>query len=470
MSRVPIRMRVAAAFALAMAIVLAGAGVLVYARVGEDLAHALDQDLRLRGQDVSGLVAAGGSLSAQSGAGLIERGESFAQVIDQRGRVLEATRPLGAEPLLRAEQLASAWRGARFFDRPSVHGLDEPARLLSLRVSRAGDPLVLVVGATLENRAEALRSLRTELLIAGPLALVLAVGLGYLLAGTGLRAVEAMRRRAAEISAQTPGERLPVPRTQDELQQLGETLNAMLGRLERALEREREFVAEAGHELRTPLALLRAELDYALHYAESEEELRSAVRRAGEETDRLVQLASDLLLVAVADRGRLALRLEPVAARDLLASVRTRFAWRAEADGRRLEVDAPDDLTVVADRLRLEQALGNLVENALRYGAGAVTLTAGPAGAAVEFHVRDEGPGFPPDFLPRAFQRFSRAEASRSRQGTGLGMPIVATIVHAHHGDTTASNGARGADVAIRIPIRRPALGPSPELSTSPRP
>jgi signal transduction histidine kinase len=329
---------------------------------------------------------------------------------------------------------------------------------------------VLVVGATRENRAEALRSLRTELLIAGPVALVLAIGLGYLLAGTGLQAVDAMRRRAAEISAQTPGERLPVPQTQDELQHLGETLNAMLGRLERALEREREFVAEAGHELRTPLALLRAELDYALHYAESEDELRGAVRRAGEETDRLVQLASDLLLVAVADAGRLALRLEPVATRDLLESVRTRFAWRAEADRRGLEVEAPEDLMVVVDRLRLEQALGNLVENALRYGAGTVTLTAGAAGAAVEFHVRDEGPGFPAEFLPRAFHRFSRAEGTRGRQGTGLGMPIVATIVEAHHGTTTASNGARGADVTIRIPVRRPALTRGPAVSTSPRP
>jgi signal transduction histidine kinase len=366
--------------------------------------------------------------------------------------VLEATRPLGARALLGAGQLARVPSGGRFFDRPSVPGLDEPARLLAVPIRSAGQTLVLVVGATRENRAEALRSLRTELLIAGPVALVLAVGLGYLLAGTGLRAVEAMRRRAAEISAETPGERLPVPPTGDELQQLAETLNAMLGRLERALEREREFVAEAGHELRTPLALLRAELDYALHYAESEEELRRAVRSAGEETDRLVQLASDLLLIAVADNGRLALRLEPVPAGEMLESVRKRFAWRAEADGRRVHVDAPEDPVVVGDRLRLEQALGNLVDNALRYGAGAVRLSACSVGVAVELHVHDDGPGFPTDFLPHAFQRFSRAERSGSRHGTGLAMPIVATIAHAHGGEVTASNDVRGADVAIRIP------------------
>src|SRR5207244_1933364 len=177
--------------------------------------------------------------------------------------------------------------------------------------------LVLVVGATRENRAEALRSLRNTLLLVGPLALLLATGLGYLLAGAGLRAVEGMRRRAAEISADRPGERLPIPPTGDELQRLGVTLNEMLDRLEGALDRERGFVAEAGHELRTPLALLRAELDFALHHGETEADLREAVRGASEETDRLVQLAGDLLLIAGSERGRRPLRPGPRAAAEL---------------------------------------------------------------------------------------------------------------------------------------------------------
>src|SRR5205085_1339135 len=122
-------------------------------------------------------------------------------------------------PLLTGAQLTATEARARFFDRPSVPGLDEPARLLAVPIDRAGQRLVLVVGATRENRAEALRSLRTELLIVGPLALVLATILGYLLAGTGLRAVDSMRRRAAAISADRAHERLPVPRTGDELQQ-----------------------------------------------------------------------------------------------------------------------------------------------------------------------------------------------------------------------------------------------------------
>jgi signal transduction histidine kinase len=454
MRRIPIRARVAAAFAVAMAAVLTGTGFFLYARLGDDLARALDQDLRIRAQDVSALVSEpGGSLAAESTGRLVERGESFAQLLDLRGRVLDATPRLGGSPLLSRAFLRKATGGTQFLNRSSVPGLDEPARLLATSVSRAGRTLVLVVGATRENRAEALRSLRTELLIAGPIALLLATAFGYPLAGAGLRAVEAMRRRAARISADRPGERLPVPATRDELQRLGATLNAMLDRLENALERQRSFTAEAGHELRTPLALLRAELDFALHYAESEEELRDAVRTASEETDRLVQLAGDLLLIASAEQGKLPLRLEPISAREMMDAVRTRFASRAAANGRRLTLDAPAELTLTGDRLRLEQALGNLVENALRHGEGTITLEARSADHTVDLHVRDEGRGFPAEFLPRAFQRFSRAEDSRSSAGTGLGLAIVSTIAGAHHGTATAASGAGGgADVQIRLP------------------
>jgi two-component system OmpR family sensor kinase len=206
----------------------------------DDLAHSLDQDLRLRAQDLSALLTdRGGSLAADSGSRLIEPGESFAQLLDDRARVLDATHGLADRPLVPTAILGAALRRDHFFDLPSVPGLDERARLLAVPVDRGGTRAVLVVGATLENRAEALRTLRTELLIAGPAALLLATIVGYLLAGTALRAVEAMRGRAAKISAERPGERLPVARTGDELQHLGETLNEMLDRLERALERER---------------------------------------------------------------------------------------------------------------------------------------------------------------------------------------------------------------------------------------
>ena len=465
MRRLPIRVRVAAAFALAMAIVLSGTGLFVYAKLGTDLNRALNQDLRLRGQDLSALLAdPSASLAGESRGRLIETGESFAQLMDPGGRALDSTRPIGHRPLLTPRQVRRASRHAVFVDVPGVPGLDESARLLGLPIVRGGQRLVLVVGATRENRAEALRSLRTELLVAGPFALVLATALGYLLAGAGLRAVEAMRRRAAAISADRPGERLPVPPTGDELERLGTTLNGMLARLEAALERERGFVAEAGHELRTPLALLRAELDFALHHAESEEELRNALRDASAETDRLVQLAGDLLLIASSDAGGLALRVEPVAAAELLESVRNRFAWRAEEAGRPLAVDAPAGLELNGDRIRLEQALGNLAENALRHGAGEVRLSARPADDAVELHVIDHGAGFDAQFVDRAFERFSRADEGRSGGGAGLGLAIVEAIARAHGGSARAESSGGVTDVWVVLP--QPAE-PSTTRSTS---
>jgi signal transduction histidine kinase len=453
MTRLPIRIRVVAAFAAAMAIVLAATGFFLYTRLRQDLAGALDQDLRLRAQDLSALVSdPRTSLGADSSRRLIERGESFAQLIDRRGRVLQATRAVGTHPLLGPGELGITQ--PHFFDRPSVRGLDEPARLLAIPVRRGAARLLLVVGATRENGAETLRSLRSEMLIAGPVALLLAIIVGYPLAGYGLRAVEVMRRRASEISAERPGERLPVPRTGDELEQLGHTLNEMLARIERTLERQRGLVAEAGHELRTPLALLRAEIDYALHYAGTPEELRAALATARAGTDRLAQLASDLLLIASSDQGQIALRVETVPVLDLLESVRQRFVWRGEAEGRDLTVAGRSDLLLAVDRVRVEQALANLVENAIRHGQGTVTLRAGVQGEVVELEVRDQGHGFEPDFLGRAFERFSRGDESRSGSGAGLGLAIVQTIASAHHGHAEARNlPDGGAAVRICLPL-----------------
>jgi two-component system OmpR family sensor kinase len=452
---IPIRVRIASAFALAMAIVLTGTSWFVYSSLGSHLAFALDHDLRLRADDLSALVRQpGGSLEAASNRRFIEYGEAYAQLLDSRGRVLDATRPLANTSLLTPAELTRAEDETIFADRMTVPGLDEPSRLLATPVERAGRKLVLVVGASRQDRAETLSSLRDELLIAVPVALLLATIAGYLLAGLSLRPVEAMRRRAAAISAERPGERLPVPKTGDEVERLGETLNSMLARLEAALERERDFVADAGHELRTPLALLRTELELALRHSETREELREAVRSSSEEAERLVQLAEDLLLIARTDKGELPLRRERIDVRTLLASVADRFEWRAAELGRDLLQQAPADTFVSADRLRLEQALGNLVDNALRHGAGKVRLEALPDSDRVEVHVRDDGPGFPPDFLPQAFERFTRPNADRRGGGAGLGLSIVRMIARAHGGTAGAANHeSGGADVWIALPL-----------------
>ena len=252
-----------------------------------------------------------------------------------------------------------------------------------------------------------------------------------------------MRAEAAAISGSEPGRRLPSGRARDEIARLAGTLNEMLARLERAIERERSFVADASHELRTPLALLQAELELALRKPRTDAELEEAVRSATAETERLVRLAEDLLVLAQADDGRLPLRRGPVRADELLDAVREAFRPRADAAGRAIEAEA-DAIVLDADRLRLEQALGNLVDNALRHGAGAIRLDAVEHDDRVELHVRDEGPGLPPDFLPHAFERFSRADAARTGGGAGLGLALASAIAEAHGGTAQAARRPRG--------------------------
>jgi signal transduction histidine kinase len=264
-----------------------------------------------------------------------------------------------------------------------------------------------------------------------------------------------MSEQAATISAASPGRRLPVPAAADEIGRLGARLNEMLARLEAALERERALVSNASHELRTPLALMKTEIELALDDPGSAEELAAALRSAGRETDRLAQLADDLLLLASVDGDGLRLRRTEVPIGELLATIATRFAGRAESASRTLETEAPAGLVALADRRRLEQALSNLVENALRHGAGAVHLAAEEEDGSVCLRVTDRGPGFPPDFIGRAFDRFARAPASRGEPGTGLGLAIVAAIAHAHGGTATASNDqGGGAAVALCLPHR----------------
>ena len=442
-----------------MAVVLAATSWFLYVRLGSHLSLAIDRQLRLRAHDLAAVAREPGRpLAAASDSPLVEEGEAYAQLLDARGRVLDATAPLGDEPLLSAAELRAAQDKRIFADRRSVPGLDEPSRLLATPVATPRGRLVLVVGATREERAETLASLRNELLIAGPIALALTSLAVYVLAGLSLRPVESMRRRAAAVSAETPGERLPVPQTGDEVERLGKTLNEMLARLEAALQRERDFVADAGHELRTPLALLRTELELALRHAESAEELREAMRLSSEEVDRLAQLAEDLLLIASSDQGKLPLRLETLEALELLASIASRFEWRAQEAGRFLDAVAPSGLQVRGDRIRLEQALGNLVDNALRYGGGEVRLSAALADGFVELHVTDEGSGFPPEFLGQALERFARSEQARTRGGAGLGLSIVRVIAEAHGGSAHVANGDRGgADVWVALPSASPA-------------
>jgi signal transduction histidine kinase len=261
-----------------------------------------------------------------------------------------------------------------------------------------------------------------------------------------------MRRRASEVSLERHGERLPLPAARDEIRRLGETLNAMLDRLRDSYERERRFVADASHELRTPVAVIKTELEGALRAGGHDPPVREALAAAVEECDHLAQLAEDLLVLARSGEGRLPVRPSELAARGLLESVRERFADRAHARGRAIRVEAADGLHLEADELRLRQALGNLVDNALRHGEGDVVLRSRAVDGTAVLEVTDSGPGFPLELGERAFERFARGDPARTRGGTGLGLAIVRAIAEAHGGSATIAAMGPGATVAISLP------------------
>jgi signal transduction histidine kinase len=438
MSRLPIRLRLVLPFALAVAAVLTAMGIFIYLRVGAQLLSSIDSNLRAQVEEVVS--------NAREGHALVDNdatvGPTVAQIRTRAGGVV-ASQPAALAPIpvrrgaftAELRGLSGEWRFA-----------EEPAHL-------HGRPVVVIVGRSLAGRAETLRRFERGFLLAAPAALVLAILLGYAVAAAALRPVEAMRRRAAAVTADEPGRRLPVPPARDEIRSLAITLNDMLGRLEAAFEHERRFVSDASHELRTPLALLRAELELALRRPRSRAELEAAVRSAAEETERLTRLAEDLLLFARADQGALPMRPERIDVGELLDRVRERFAARTRDLDRELRVEGPAS-TVEADPVRVEQALANLVANAFDHGAGVVTLRAAPVDGVVELHVTDEGPGFPRGFAERAFDRFSRGAEARSSGGVGLGLAIVQLIARAHGGEAYLANLPGGGSDAW-ITLRR---------------
>lgn len=452
MSRLPIRLRLTLAFGIVMALVLAAMGVFVYLRVGSALLGTVDQTLRSQSAEaVSNVERGERALTDRDVAG----GTTLAQLLAADGRVIRSS-PLGLAALLRRTDVRGLTAGVTLRRSISLRAPEGDWRLFA--VQPRGKRGVVVVARSLEPREETLSHLFRELLFAAPVALLLASLAGYGLASAALRPVEAMRRRAASVTASSSA-RLPVPRSRDEISRLAETLNEMLDRLHASLAHERRFVADASHELRTPLALLKTELELALRRPRSAGELEDALRSAAEETDRLTRLAEDLLLIARGDRAALPLRPERIQLAGLLERVAARFAREARHRRVALLVE-PTDAVVEADPERLEQALGNLVANAFAHATSSVELFVRTKAGGCEIHVADDGPGFPPAFLERAFDRFSRADDARSDGGAGLGLSIVALIGEAHGGSANADNRPTGgADVWLVLPpVPEPAL------------
>jgi signal transduction histidine kinase len=442
------------AFAAVIAIVLGAIGGFVYLRFSAELNNAINNGLRSRAADVAALVKEADSGLSEGRRTLGGHAENFAEVLDGRDKVLDATAQLRGYSLLTPTELRRALRSAILLDRGPLPGLRGDSRLLATPVRTATSRRVVVVGTLTGPLTDSRTDLLQLLLLGGPIALLLASLAAYGVATAALRPVEAMRSRAAKISTAEPDQRLPVPPTGDEIARLGQTLNEMLRRLGDALAHERRFVADASHELRTPLAILKMELELALERGRSPEELVAALESAAEETDRLTQLAEDLLVIAQSDHGRVAIAIEQVDLATVLEGVGSRFSRRIAESGRALAIVVEPDLSARLDRLRVEQALGNLVENALRYGEGPIEISARRAEDRLELHVADHGPGFASEFAGRAFERFSRASSSDGQGGSGLGMAIVDSIARAHGGEAGLANRPNGgADVWMILPL-----------------
>ena len=449
----PIRLRLAVAFALAAAALFALGGWLFASGLSSAQLTTLDSQLTAQLAQAGRYLPAGSTGSGSTG---LPAGDYLIQVLDAGGRVRGASGDAGTTPLLTPDQLSRARRGRISVTRTVD---EENARVAAAPL--AGHPgWVAVAAESLETYESTQNEVARELAVGG-IVFTAVAGLGaYWLARAALSPVERLRRQVASMSerdAAAGAGAVEVPATRDEIAALAGTMNDLLGRLQRALARQRAFVADASHELRNPLAVLQGELELAARPGRGPGELAAAVRSAGTEAERLARLTDDLLLLARSDEDRFGLRLERTDIGALLGSSAELAGSRLAAGGVTARVDVAPGTYADVDPDRIRRAVDNLVGNALRFAprGSAIVLAARTAGGDLEIEVSDDGPGFPAGFLPHAFERFARPDSGRSRGdgGAGLGLAIVRAIAVAHGGVATAANKpGGGAVVRLRLP------------------
>jgi signal transduction histidine kinase len=371
------------------------------------------------------------------------------QVADAGGTVVRTSQPLG-EPLPTEDR-----------DAVRVAGADDAYVVTTDDASTGGREYVVSVAASLEEVADSTAALATPLLVGLPLLLLLVGGTTWVVASRALAPVERIRREVELITGDRLDRRVPEPGSRDEIGRLARTMNQMLGRLERSRERQQQFVADASHELRSPLAGIRqtAEVARAHPGALPEGELAEAVL---EESARMQRLVEQLLLLTRADEGAVARTQQDVDLDDLaLAEAR-----RAGRPGLSVDTTRVAAGRVRGDRTALAQVVRNLVDNAARHAERAIAVTVREDGAAVELVVEDDGAGIPEDQRLRVFERFVRLDEARARDagGSGLGLAIVEEIVTASGGTVEATASVLGgARFVVRLPgpgaPRAPAAG-----------
>jgi two-component system, OmpR family, heavy metal sensor histidine kinase CusS len=324
-------------------------------------------------------------------------------------------------------------------------------RLMSGLVSGPDGPVVVQSATSLASIDLELAELLTVLLISGPLALVCALGGGYMLARKALAPVDRMVHTADQITATQLDRRIDVTNTDDELGRLARTLNGMIARLERSFDEVRRFTADAAHELRTPLAVLRNEAEVALRKPREPEQYRRVLEDQLEELERLSRLAERLLFLCREDAGLVPMSRELVRLDEVVEDIAEHMRVVAEEKGVTLETDGIVPSQINGDEDQLRRLLFNLLDNAIKFtpATGTVTVESACVDARVRIVVSDTGIGIPPEHLPNVFKRFYRVDPARGRDvgGAGLGLAIARSIAEAHGGsielESTVGKGTR---------------------------
>jgi signal transduction histidine kinase len=324
-------------------------------------------------------------------------------------------------------------------------------RIVAARVDTPTGPGVVYAAASLEPVSDSIHSLLILLAFVVP-GLVLLVGATtWWLIGRTLDPVEAIRRQVTEISATELSRRVPEPGTGDEIQRLAETMNAMLGRLEGAVARQKAFVSDAAHELRSPLAAIQTELEVAAAHLDNGD-WPAVIDRLAANNGRMERLVEDLLVLATAEEQRAAPRTDV----DLDELVLRQLEPLRATSRLRLDLTGLSAARVRGDRDQLERVVANLVENARRHAATTVTVELHAANGTAELVVADDGPGIPPEHRTRIFERFARVDGARDREsgGAGLGLAIARRIVEGHGGSIGVGESAVGTRMVVRLPVQ----------------